>query len=663
MNEADAKKRITRLVAEIEDHRHAYYTQDDPKLSDEAYDSLVHELESLEAQFPQLKDANSPTQRVGAAPLKAFVSVAHSRPMLSLQDISSDADLEAWTKRTAKLLPPDYRPKYHVDIKMDGLACALVYEDGQLVRGVTRGDGKIGEDVTSNVRTIANVPLKLRKKVAGTVEVRGEILLYKADFEKLNQARVKQGLPEFMNPRNTAAGTVRQLDPKLVAARPLRFHAYSVYSNQPTKTIHDEYELARELGFAVNRQNKVASSSKEIMEFVEHWAQKRQELPFNTDGLVIKIDDRRVFEDLGSVGKTPRGAVAFKYPPEEATTKLKDIIISIGRTGAATPIALLEPVRIAGTTVQHASLHNADEIERKDIRIGDTVVVHKAGDIIPQVVGVLANLRDGSEKQFDMAKELQNHPLKFERLPNEAVWRTKDRQDPHILARNIEHFCSKSALDIEGMGEKNADALVAAKLVSDQADLFKLKASDLLTLDRFADISANKLVDAVANSKEPSLPRFLYGLGIRHVGTQTAIDLSEHFGSLNKLQETSFDELAEIEGVGEVVAHSILEWFADENNQQLLEKFEKQGVKPKTTKKVHGPLEGKAFVVTGTLSSMQREEAAEKIRALGGTFQTSVGKGTHYLVTGEGTGQNKLDAAEKFGTKKLDEDEFVKLVS
>jgi DNA ligase (NAD+) len=671
MNERQAGKRLTELRQLMGKYSYEYYVLDAPTVSDAVYDGLMRELKKLEDQYPQLITPDSPTQRVGGQPLDKFMKVRHSSRMVSLNDVFSRDDVEAWVKRTEKLMPGRSH-EYFCDIKMDGLACALVYEDGKFKRAITRGDGIVGEDVTTNVRTIKSVPLQLRhdKKyeqfLSGRTEIRGEIIMYKKDFERLNHQREAAGQAVYANPRNLSAGSIRQLDPKLTAARPLRFKAYDLLRDNPLEvpTYGFAYEVLRNLGVAANAQASVFKTVDEVMEFVDKWGDERHKLPFNTDGLVVKINDRELYASLGVVGKNPRGAVAYKYPAEEATTVVKDIVISIGRTGAATPVAVFDPVVVAGTTVQHASLHNADEIGRKDIRVGDTVVIFKAGDIIPQVEHVLVELRPKSARKFDMEKELKRQypELEFERPAGEAVYRVKGATGPLLLKRGLQHFASKGALDIDTLGEKNVVALVDAGLVRDAADIYTLTKSQVEGLERFADISAQKLISAIAEKKQPELPRFIYGLGIRHVGAQTAIDLAEHFGSLEKLQAASLDELRGVEGVGDVVAESLVGWFADADNQELLKKFERLGVKPTYTSHAKGPLHGKSFVVTGALESMGRDLAAERVRKLGGTFQSSVGKDTDYLVVGANVGESKLKKARALGTTQLTEKEFLKMI-
>lgn len=666
-----AKERVAKLRELINDYRYHYHVLDESIMSEAAADSLKHELSELEAQFPQLITPDSPTQRVAGEPLPGFKQVQHSTRMLSLNDVFSREEVAAWIKRTQKLAPAA-QPEFFIDLKLDGLACALVYQDGRFVQAVTRGNGFIGEDVTTNVRTMESVPFNLRhakgfeRFTSGRTEIRGEIIIYKDDFARLNKSREAAGLPIFANPRNLAAGSIRQLDPKLAAARPLRFQAWDLLRDDKREVPNNAfaYKALRALGIAASKHATVLDSLDAIMTFADQWAEKRHNLPYNTDGLVIKLNDRAQFAALGVVGKAPRGAVAYKYAAEEATTIIRDIVLSIGRTGAATPVAVFDPVQLAGTTVQHASLHNADEIARKDVRVGDTVVIFKAGDIIPQVARVLMELRPKSTKAFDMPRELRRQypELEFVRPINEAVYRVKGATGKLLLKQALEHFASKAALDINTLGTRNVAAVVDTKLVHDLADIYTLTKAQLLTLDRFADISAEKLVAAIAAAKTPELPRFIFGLGIRHVGTQTAVDLAEYFGSLEKLSHATLDELEAIEGIGQVVAESIVAWFADPDNQKLLQKFTSYGVTPVYQARARGPLHNQRFVVTGTLTSMSRDEAAAKIRALGGTFQSSVGQDTSYLVVGQSVGASKLRKAEQLGTPQLSETDLIKLL-
>lgn len=670
MNKQQAKERIEKLKELINDYRYHYHVLDQSVMSEAAADSLKHELTQLETEHPDLITPDSPTQRVAGAPLPGFKQVQHSSRMLSLNDVFDESEFEAWAKRMAKLAP-DSNLNYLVDIKMDGLAAALVYQDGVLTAGITRGDGFVGEDVTANVRTINSVPLRLRGSkgheqfLTGRTEVRGEIVMYKADFATLNKQREEKGLPLYANPRNTAAGTIRQLDPQLVAGRKLHFHAYDLLRDNPGEIpTHDfAYRMLRELGFLANDKGIIAKNTGEVMSFAKKWDQKRHDLPFNTDGLVIKINDRRLYRNLGVVGKAPRGAVAYKYPAEQSTTKVKDIFVSIGRTGAATPVAMLEPVVVAGSTVQMATLHNEGEVKRKDIRIGDTVIIHKAGDVIPEVVEPLVKLRDGSEKTFIMPRYCPECNTELVKIRvEEAVWRCPNNQCPSRVQKRIQHFASKSALDIEGLGEKNVVSFLEAGLIKETPDIYGLTTERLEKLDRFAETSAKKLVTAIAAKRTPPLGRFIYGLGIRQVGAQTATDLANHFKRLDNLGTASYQELQALEGIGDVVAESIVAWFEEPENQRILAEFRRQGVWPQEVKKVGGPLEGKKFVVTGTLESMGREEAGEKIKALGGTFQTSIGKDTDYLVVGANVGASKLTKAKKLGTPQITESDLLKLL-
>lgn len=670
VNFSDAKKRVAKLRALIDDYRYHYHILDESIMSEAAADSLKHELAQLEEQFPELITPDSPTQKVAGVALDKFTKVRHKWRMISLTDAFNEGEVGAWIERAQKILPT-VKFEFFCDIKMDGLAASLIYKDGVLERAVTRGDGMVGEDITHNVKTIANVPLKLRstlgfeKFLKGRTEIRGEIVMHKDDFAKLNAKQRQIGEPEFANPRNLAAGTMRQLDPKLAAERPLNFHGYDLlrddFSEVPTHFY--AYQAMRNLGITCNAEPVVLKSLSEIVKYIEFWRDRRMDLPFNNDGMVIKINNRRAFDELGIVGKTPRAAIAFKYPAEQATTVVKDIVISLGRTGAATPVAVFDPVQVAGTTVQHASLHNADEIARLGVRRGDTVIIYKAGDIIPQVEKVLLELRPDNSKPIDYEAELKRQypELEFERPEGEVVYRVKNYSGPLVLIRSVTHFASKAALDVNTLGEKNAEVLVNAGLIKDLADIYQLRKEDLLKLDRFAEISAQKLLDAIAAKKQPNLERFIYGLGIRHIGSQTALDLAGHFGSLEKLSHATLDELSEVGGVGEIVAESILGWFADEDNLKLLDKFKSLGVEPVFTQK-SGKLAGKNFVVTGKLESMSRDEVAERIRALGGKFQAAVTKDTTYLVAGGKVGGSKLKAAEKYGTVIINEQELMEML-
>ena len=655
----DVRERVDKLRALINEYRYHYHVLDESIMSEAAADSLKHELSQLEEQYPELITPDSPTQRVAGQALDKFKKVAHAERMISLADVFSEDEVREWLDRIAKL--GAINPELFVDIKMDGLAMALIYEDGLLKQAVTRGDGKVGEDVTMNVRTIENVPLSIEQKEH--TEVRGEVVIFKADFEKLNEAQRAAGKPEFANPRNLAAGSIRQLDPKVAASRPLKFMAYDMVSpNLPKNS--EVYERLQKLGFRISGQQHIYNNLRETMDFINGLNETRQNLPFGTDGAVIKVNDRKVYQALGIVGKTPRAAIAFKYPAEEVATTVKDIVISIGRTGAATPVAVFDPVQVAGSTVRHASLHNADEIARLDIRIGDTVIIYKAGDIIPQVNRVLTELRPSNSEPFDYVKALhEQYPeLEFERPAGEVVYRVKGSNAGEMLKRAVEYYASKPALNIEGLGEKNVVALIDAGLVGSIADLYTLTAGQVEALDRFAEISAHKLVDNIQASKNPPLARFITAIGIRHIGSQTAIDLAAHFKSFDALRDATESELIEMPGIGKIVAESILAFFADEDNLALLDRLKELGVEPVYQDTSNGKLNGLSFVVTGTLDSMGRDAAAEKIRALGGEFHSSVVKTTTYLVAGHNTGKSKLEKAAKYGTEVIDEEKFLELL-
>lgn len=663
MKKSDAEKRILKLRELINDYRYHYHVLDESIMSEAAADSLKHELTLLETEYPELITPDSPTQRVAGKPLDKFTKVKHEKRMISLADVFSREEIEDWITRNEKLIPGGKIEKFFTDIKMDGLACSLKYRDGVFYQAVTRGDGLVGEDVTLNVKTIENIPLRISEDVA---EVRGEIVIFKKDFEELNRVQREKGEAEFANPRNLAAGSIRQLDPKIAASRPLKFIAYDLVTPD-SLTWHEAYEKLRAFGFQTSNEDKVfkASEKLEFFKYIDNLDEYRKGLPFNTDGMVIKINDRRVYDNLGIVGKTPRGAVAFKFPAEESTTVVRDIVISIGRTGAATPVAILDPVSVAGTTVRHASLHNADEIKRLDVRIGDTVIIYKAGDIIPQVKEVLISLRPEGTVPFDYKEALKRQypDLEFERPSGEVVYRVKGESSDFILKRAIEYYASKPALNIEGLGEKNVVALVDAGLVNSIADLYRLKVSDIARLERFAELSAKNLVDAISNSKNPALSKFITALGIRHVGAQTATSLARKFKTLDSLVDASEEELLAIPDIGEVVAESILAWFSDEDNLKLLSDLKELGVKPVEENIEKLPLVGESYIVTGTLESMGREEAEDKLRTLGATVTSSVTKNTTALIVGEKPGKSKLEKAEKLGIKKITEKEFLDLIS
>ncbi len=669
MTHDQAAARIARLRDEINEYRYKYHVLNESIMSEAAADSLKHELSKLEEAYPDLITADSPTQRVAGAVLERLTAVAHQVRMTSLNDVFDRDEVEAWIGRISKLL--GHTPKeFYAEMKFDGLAATLIYENGVFSRGLTRGDGLVGEDVTAGLRTMDTIPLRLRHHsgVAPSVyrdrfEVRGEVIIYKADFEKLNQRQEELGKPLFANPRNTAAGSIRQLDPRLVADRHLRFIAYELATEVDGVTRHqDKHELAKSVGFVIDQHSRVVSGIDQIMDFIDEWQDKRHDLPFATDGIVINVNDDADFERLGIVGKAPRGAVAFKYPAEQTTTILKDIMISIGRTGAATPFAVLEPVKVAGTTVGLATLHNESEIARKDIRIGDTIILQKAGDIIPEIVEPIVKLRDGSEKVFVMPKDCPVCGHKLAKRDDEAVWRCVNFDCPALERGRIVHFASKGAYDIEGMGEQTVDALLDAGLITDAADVFSLTVDQLLTVDRFAQKSAENLYNSIQARKSITLDRYIYALGIRHVGQQTARDLAAFFGSLDHFRQAKPHELDAVDGIGPVVSASLTDWLSSDRHRNFLAKLDKAGVVPQARKRPTGPLKGQSFVITGALSMGSRDMVGERLEALGATIQENVTKATTFLVVGDDPGGSKLTKAEKLGTKQLDEEALSRLL-
>lgn len=659
-----AKARIEKLKELINDYRYHYHVLDESIMSEAAADSLKHELSQLEEQYPEFITPDSPTQRVAGKPLDKFQKVTHASRMISLADVFSESEIRDWVARNYKLVDRGTEFTFFTDIKMDGLAMSLHYENGIFQQAVTRGDGLVGEDVTMNVKTIQNIPLKLNlENPPEHLEVRGEVIIFKQDFEKLNQMQTKLGEKPFANPRNLAAGTIRQLDPRIAASRPLRFMAYDLVT--PDSPTHQEaYEFLRQIGFQTSGQDHVYNHLNEVFAEIERLGQVRGDFLFNTDGMVIKINDRKIYSELGIVGKTPRAAVAFKYPAEESTSKVRDIVISIGRTGAATPVAILDPVEIAGSTVRHATLHNSDEIEKLDIRIGDTVIIYKAGDIIPKIKEVLFTLRPENTEPFDYEKALKNQypELEFERPDGEVVYRVKGQDSDFILRRNLEYFASKQALNIEGLGEKNVNLLVDAGLLKSLVDLYRLQKSDLIKLERFGELSATKLLNAIEGTKQASLAKFITALGIRHVGAQTAVALADAFQSLEALRDATEEELLKIPDIGLTVSESILAYFADEDNLRQLDDFASLGVHPVYVNHDNAPLKGQSFVVTGTLTDMGREEAEDLLREKGATVTSSVTKNTTALIAGAKPGASKVTKAEKLGIKIISEAEFRELI-
>lgn len=666
MDKSTAKKRAEELREVINEYRHQYHVLDEPTVTDEVYDSLTRELREIEASHPDLITPDSPTQRVGGKALSKFKSIPHRKRMLSLNDIFDISELEAWEKRMHKLTGKNSL-EYYVELKMDGLAIALQYEKGVFARAITRGDGLVGEDVTHTVKTIETVPLRLRnsdkvpKEVYEFFEIRGEVILPRKEFEKINKQREKQGLPLFANPRNAGAGTIRQLDPSVASERNLQFIAYGIEMDLPGMINHsDEHVLARELGFKLEPNDEVKDSLVAVERYIKKWEIERQKLPYQTDGLVITINDNAEFEKLGIAGKAPRGAVAYKYPAETATTVLEDIRVSIGRTGAVTPYAVLKPVVVAGSTIRRATLHNEDEIKRKDLRIGDTVVVQKAGDVIPEVVEPIKKLRNGKEKIWKMPTSVGG--VEVIRAEGEAVARLADLHSAEVKWQELIHFVSKSAFDIDGLGEKILAQLMEEGLIDSPVDIFKLKKDDLVGLERFADTSAQNLIDAIKSRKKISLARFIYALGIRHVGSKTAQDLAENLHNLDNFLSVDSETLRNIEGIGDVVAESLQLWLAKKQNIRLVSALLKSGVEVENVEsRKAGKFTGTTWVFTGTLENFSRDEASSKVASMGGDIVNSVSKNTSYVVAGSDPG-SKYTKAQALGVKILSEKEFMDMI-
>lgn len=658
MSVVAAKERVAKLRAEIDHHRYLYHVHDQSEISDAALDSLKHELAQLERQYPQLVTADSPTQRVGGAPLPEFLHVAHQTRMLSLADAFSRAELDDWEVRNKKILPVDFA--YWLELKIDGLAVALIYDDGLLVQGATRGDGATGEDVTQNLKTIEAIPLRLRKLIKGRVEIRGEVYMPKKDFAAMNIKREQAGEAPFANPRNVSAGSIRQLDPAMTAARPLRFFAWEITSGLPLSTRQEEYALLQELGFPVPPTAKLVSNLDQAEVYFKKTARRRPQLPFQVDGAVIKINNLAHSRRLGIVGKTPRASIAFKFAAEEATTIVEDIIIQVGRTGTLTPVAHLRPVSVAGSTISRATLHNADEVARKDVRVGDTVVIRKAGDIIPEVVSVLPNLRPAQTKPFAMPTRCPMCGGPVNKDLDGVVIRCAN---PNCFAQQqekIHHAISRAAFDIEGLGEKIVEQLYQEGLIKDAADLWQLEVGDLLPLERFADKSAGNVIVEIKSHRKISLARFLLALGIPHVGVVTAQDLAREFRTLDKFLAARPEQLNAIEGIGDKVAQAIMEFLADTTTAALIEKYHKAGitVQPANTA---GPLRDKTFVFTGSMANMTRDEAKQLVVSLGGKVAAAVGKDIDFVVIGEEAG-GKAAKAKTLGLQTLTPEEFKKMI-
>lgn len=664
MTKSEAKQRIVKLRAEINRHRYLYHVLDKPEISDAALDSLKHELVRLEQEFPEFVAPDSPTQRVGGEPLKEFKKVKHERPVISIEDAFSLDEVEEWQTRNEKALGERVRG-YYGELKLDGLAMVLTYEGGVITRGATRGDGRVGEDVTQNVRTIESIPLRLEdsgRALPKRIDVRGEIVISKAELVRINREQEKQGLPPFANPRNLAAGSIRQLDPKVAASRKMDFYAFELMTDCGQKTHAEVHAMLKDMGFKTSPYCRELKDVSAAAAYVKDWEKRRESLPYQTDGAVFVVNDLGQERRLGSVGKAERWMLAYKFPAEQATTKVKDIIVQVGRTGVLTPVAALEPVRVAGTTVSRATLHNQDEITRLDLRIGDTVIIQKAGDIIPDVVEVLKRLRTGKERRFVMPRTCPACGSAVVRREGEVAHYCTNQRCSGRSREGLYHFASRAAFDIDGLGPKIVDQLVEAGLVQDAADFFNIAAEDLAQLDRFGDKSAQNLVEAIAARRSISLERFLNSLGIRHVGEETARDLAEHFGTLDRVMSATQAEFEAVPNVGGVVAQSLADFFSARANQKLVEKFRQAGLKVvPSASKAKGPLAGKTFVFTGTLTSLTREQAKAMVRGQGARTSESVSQETDYVVAGENPGR-KLDKARKLGVAVLDEASFRKLM-
>ena len=668
MNREEAKARIEKLREEINEANYYYYVLDSPRISDAAYDRLMKELEKLEAQFPDLVTPDSPTQRVGAAPLEEFETVTHTTPMLSLNNAFEEVEVREFDQRVKKLLKTEENIEYVIEPKLDGLAVELVYLDGMFVIGSTRGDGVNGENVTQNLKTIHAIPLQMvkkeLKKVPNRLEVRGEVYLGKKEFKELNRKREESGEPLFANPRNAAAGSCRQLDSKITAQRPLSIFCYGVGAVEGWEfTTHwDILQMLRKWGLKVNLESRLCRSIEEVMEVYKKIKDRREDLPYEIDGTVIKVNRIDLQEKLGAVSRSPRWALAYKFEAHQETTVIEDIIVQVGRTGTLTPVAVMKPVRVGGVEVSRATLHNMDEIEKKDIRIGDIVVVQRAGDVIPEVVMAIKEERTGKEKKFVMPDQCPVCGSEVMREEGEAAHRCLGMSCSAKLKESIKHFASKRAMDIEGLGDKLVDQLVEKGLVKDVADLYSLSKDDLASLERMADKSARNIIDALNESKNASLGKVVYALGIRHVGEHLAKVLVDHLGSMEKLTAATEEELTQIREVGPEVATSIRKFFQQKGNLEVIQRLKKAGVRfeqPVARKKKD--MEGKTFVFTGSLATFTREEAERLVEERGGKASSSVSRKTDYVVAGDTAG-SKMDKARALGVTVLSEKEFRKLL-
>jgi len=672
MSKETVVERINDLRKQIDYHNYRYYVLDSPEISDFEYDELMRELLRLEAENPELVTSDSPTQRVGAAPVDSFPPMAHRVPLLSIDNAMDTDELRAFHQRVVKLVGKEDVP-YCCEPKFDGLAVELVYENGIFVRGGTRGDGYTGEDVTSNLKTIKSIPLKLiAEDPPDFLEVRGEVLLYKNALKALNMERSEKQEPLFANPRNAAAGSLRQLDPRVTASRPLVFFSYGIVDavSVGLDSQFDTLRRLQEYGFRVNPDIRLCHGIDEAIDLCLSMQEKRESLPYEIDGVVIKVNDIADQRVLGIRARSPRWSIAYKFPPVQATTILRKIGVQVGRTGVLTPVAVLDPVKIGGVTVSRATLHNADEVKRKDVREGDTVIVQRAGDVIPEIVAPVPSKRTGKEREFAMPETCPVcgsgiiRDTSGEKGKQGVMYRCVNMACPAILKEQIYHFASKDALDIDGLGRKIVQQMVDKGLVRDVSDLYILTRDDIMGLDGFAELSTSNLLNSIQESKKTTLGRFLYGLGIPHVGEVAARDLAQHFGSLEKVMEASQDELQSMKGIGKEMARAISSFFSNERNRAVIGKLLDRGLEitlQKTAKRAEAPLEGKKFCFSGSLQSMTRSEAKKEVEGKGGQVVSAVSSQLDYLVVGTEPG-SKLDKASSLGVTIVDEDEFLRMI-
>ncbi|MDP3731122.1 MAG: NAD-dependent DNA ligase LigA [bacterium] len=664
----EAKERIEKLKKLIDQYRYSRLVLDKQLVEESVEDALKKELFDLEQEFPDLITPDSPTQRAGYKPLEKFSKVKHPERMLSFNDAFDEKDMQDWLDRMKRLDPRAANGGFYCELKIDGLAIELIYENGLLKTGSTRGDGTIGEDVTQNLKTIEAIPLALTTTKMPFVTkdifvVRGEVFVPQKEFARINKDREEKQMALYANPRNLAAGSIRQLDPAITAGRRLDSFAYSLVTDLGQKTHEEEHEILKKIGFKTNPHNKFCPTLKEVQEFRDYWEKHRGRLPYEIDGVVVIVNDNKMFKKLGVVGKASRSAMAYKFSPKESTTQVKDIIVSVGRTGTLTPVAILEPVEIGGTTVSRATLHNEDEIRRLDVKIGDTVVVGRAGDVIPDVKKVLKELRVGKEKVFHFPTKCPVCGGPIKRVEGEAAHKCVNKDCPAIKREGMYHFVSKGTLDMAGIGPKLIDQLMDTGLIKDPTDLYILKKEDFFNLERFAEKSAEKAVKAIQSRRKVSLDRFIFALGIPHVGSETALGLARYFGSLEKISQAGIDDLNKLKDIGTVVAQSIYDWFRNDYNKKLLTKFKEVGVqvlKQELSQKSE-KLKGLTFVFTGSLENLSRERAEEMVRENGGDAPSSVGKETSFLVAGTEPG-SKYDKAKKLGVKIISEEEFLKML-